>query len=137
MGVPNRQIGWSNESNLIWQICKQLEILTGVTFTAAKTQPVAEIDMSAGDYTITSMGIYELNNADGNYNLTLPDPALFKGQRLVLINTSASNFVNITGPAYPYSGGSSGTLDAIGTENIFELVSVGDKWRVMNSVFPI
>lgn len=25
MGVPNRQIGWSNESNLLWSISKQLE----------------------------------------------------------------------------------------------------------------
>lgn len=25
MGIPNKQIGWSNESNLLWQISKQLE----------------------------------------------------------------------------------------------------------------
>lgn len=25
MGIPNRQIGWSQESNLLWQISKQLE----------------------------------------------------------------------------------------------------------------
>ena len=34
MSVPNRQIGWSNESNLLWNISKQLERLTGVTFTS-------------------------------------------------------------------------------------------------------
>lgn len=25
MAIPSRQIGWSNESNLLWEICKQLE----------------------------------------------------------------------------------------------------------------
>lgn len=31
MGIPNRQIGWSQESNLLWQISKQLEQLIGIT----------------------------------------------------------------------------------------------------------
>lgn len=31
MGIPNRQIGWSTESNLLWQISKQLEQLIAVT----------------------------------------------------------------------------------------------------------
>ena len=30
MAIPSRQIGWSNESNLLWNISKQIEILTGV-----------------------------------------------------------------------------------------------------------
>ena len=34
MGIAPRQIGWSNESNLLWNISKQLERLTGVTFTS-------------------------------------------------------------------------------------------------------
>ena len=25
MAIPSKQIGWSNESNLLWEICKQLE----------------------------------------------------------------------------------------------------------------
>lgn len=33
MSIPNRQIGWSNESNLLWQIAKQIEYLTKVTAT--------------------------------------------------------------------------------------------------------
>lgn len=31
MSIPNRQIGWSQESNLLWQISKQLEQLIKVT----------------------------------------------------------------------------------------------------------
>lgn len=31
MAIPSRQIGWGTEENLLWQISKQLEHLTGVT----------------------------------------------------------------------------------------------------------
>jgi hypothetical protein len=31
MAIPSRQIGWGTEENLLWQISKQLEQLTGVT----------------------------------------------------------------------------------------------------------
>jgi len=30
MSIPSKQIGWSQESNLLWQISKQLEQLIGV-----------------------------------------------------------------------------------------------------------
>lgn len=30
MGIPSRQIGWGTEENLLWEISKQLEALTGV-----------------------------------------------------------------------------------------------------------
>ena len=35
--MANRQIGWSQESNLLWQISKQLEYLTGVLYKATTT----------------------------------------------------------------------------------------------------
>jgi hypothetical protein len=133
MAILSKQIGWSQESNLLWEILNKLNRLAGVVSTAGNVQPVTEVNMSVEDYTITSMGIYQLNDADGNYNLTLPDPTLFKGQRLVLINTSTSNNVDFTGVVY--SG--AGTLSSISPEQIFELVSVGDKWRVINSVNAI
>lgn len=37
MGVPNKQIGWSQESNLLWQISKQLDQLIKVTSKLAET----------------------------------------------------------------------------------------------------
>jgi hypothetical protein len=37
MGIPNKQIGWGNESNLLWQISKQLERLIQVTAAAGTT----------------------------------------------------------------------------------------------------
>lgn len=37
MGIGPKQIGWSNESNLLWQISKQLERLIQVTGNLAST----------------------------------------------------------------------------------------------------
>jgi hypothetical protein len=34
MAIPSRQIGWGTEENLLWQISKQLEYLTGVAYAA-------------------------------------------------------------------------------------------------------
>ena len=37
MAIPSRQIGWSQKSNLLWQISKQLEYLTGVLYKGGTT----------------------------------------------------------------------------------------------------
>jgi hypothetical protein len=37
MGVPNKQIGWSQESNLLWEISKQLDQLIKVTSSLTTT----------------------------------------------------------------------------------------------------
>jgi hypothetical protein len=37
MAIPSRQIGWSTEDNLLWQISKQLEQLTNVTAKGCTT----------------------------------------------------------------------------------------------------
>jgi hypothetical protein len=38
MAIPSRQIGWGTEENLLWEIAKQLETLTGVTYKASTVQ---------------------------------------------------------------------------------------------------
>lgn len=37
MAIPSRQIGWSTEENLLWEISKQLEYLTRVTYNIGTT----------------------------------------------------------------------------------------------------
>jgi hypothetical protein len=37
MAIPSRQIGWSTKSNLLWQISKQLEYLTGILYKGGTT----------------------------------------------------------------------------------------------------
>jgi hypothetical protein len=39
MAIPSRQIGWSTEENLLWQISKQLEYLTKVIYNIGQTPP--------------------------------------------------------------------------------------------------
>ena len=34
MSIPSRGIGWGTEENLLWQISKQLEYLSGITYNS-------------------------------------------------------------------------------------------------------
>ena len=79
MAIPSRQIGWGTESNLLWQILKQLNKLTSVLFglkpnykvyTALLTQtgtsaPVATVVENTIDETLTwaydTVGQYTLS----------------------------------------------------------------------------
>lgn len=51
MGIPNRQIGWSQESNLLWQISKQLDQtscqLCNISGTSGITSATASGDIPA------------------------------------------------------------------------------------------
>lgn len=40
MAIPSRQIGWGTEENLLWQISKQMESLTGVAYTSGGIKSV-------------------------------------------------------------------------------------------------
>jgi len=37
MAIPSRQIGWGTQENLLWEISKQLEQLTGVLSKIGQT----------------------------------------------------------------------------------------------------
>ena len=41
MAIPSRQIGWGTEENLLWQISKQLEGLTGVLSRVGSTTTIS------------------------------------------------------------------------------------------------
>lgn len=43
MAIPSRQIGWGTDSNLLWQISKQLEYLTKVTGTASDVTVINDV----------------------------------------------------------------------------------------------
>jgi hypothetical protein len=42
MRIPSKQIGWGTEENLLWQISKQLEYLSGITYNAGYTPASAQ-----------------------------------------------------------------------------------------------
>jgi hypothetical protein len=43
MGIGNKQIGWSQESNLLWQISKQLDKLIKVTAALSTTSTTTTV----------------------------------------------------------------------------------------------
>lgn len=97
-------------------------------------QTYTGIDLSGGDYTILGPGIYEITNAQTN-DLIFPDPASFNGQRIVVINTDGSNAANIdnTNTYAPYTTGNGTQLASIGTEDMYDFISIGSKWRGIRS----
>lgn len=48
MGVPNRQIGWSQESNLIWEIAKEIDQINKIVGAGKPqgTSPTGSIGVS-------------------------------------------------------------------------------------------
>lgn len=43
MGIPNKQIGWSNEANLLYEILKKLDQLVKVTAAITTTTTTTTI----------------------------------------------------------------------------------------------
>jgi hypothetical protein len=41
MGIPNKQIGWSNEANLLYEILKKLDQLVKISGTTTPTTTLA------------------------------------------------------------------------------------------------
>jgi hypothetical protein len=84
MAIPSRQIGWGTEENLLWQISKQLEYLTGVTYkslselaptykvyTALLTQSGGDNQILLSDSDLTIGVTYFIdNNAGGTVDFT-------------------------------------------------------------------
>ena len=56
MAIPSRQIGWGTEENLLWQISKQLEYLTKVTYTALNSSTNTFPVPGFGDTVSTTAG---------------------------------------------------------------------------------
>ena len=102
MGIPNRQIGWSQESNLLWQISDQMDKLTKVVsassapykvYTAIYTQDgVSPGDppnlVNALENTITpgDTPVITYNNP-GLYTITFSSSVLTLGKVFATCNT--------------------------------------------------
>jgi len=82
MAIPNRQIGWSQESNLLWEITKQMDKLTKVVsasaapvesykvYTALLTQSGGDEPDTAVDGALTIGRTYLIQNNDGSGDFT-------------------------------------------------------------------
>lgn len=77
MAIPSRQIGWSTKSNLLWQISKQLEALTGIMYnrgttptTTTTTTTVAPTTTTTSTSTSTTTSTTTLPPVTYYYNVT-------------------------------------------------------------------
>jgi len=81
MGIPLRGIGWSQESNLLYQILKQLNKLTSIIFglkesatpkykvyTALLTQSGGDDGQSLSSGAVTKGVTYQISGIDGNFS---------------------------------------------------------------------
>ena len=53
MAIPSRQIGWSTRANLLWQISKQLEALSGIMYARGNTTTTTSTSTSTTTTTTT------------------------------------------------------------------------------------
>ena len=54
MAIPSRQIGWSTTDNLLWEISKQLQYLTGILYNGTGTTTTTTSSTSTTSSTTTS-----------------------------------------------------------------------------------
>jgi hypothetical protein len=55
MAIPSRQIGWSTKSNLLWQISKQLEALSGIMYNRGNPTTTATSTSTSTTTTTTTV----------------------------------------------------------------------------------
>jgi len=101
--------------------------LNGVTLEPAS---VDNINISSSNYNITSWGVYRVTVGDNtlNYNLNLPDPTLFPGYEISIINSDRSSNVCQFGTNPPYRLSGTSTWDNIEPNIMMILKSIGGKW---------
>jgi hypothetical protein len=69
MAIPSRQIGWGTEENLLWQISKQLEYLSGITYNSgggSGSGTSGSSGTSGGSGTSGSAGTAGLSGSSGS-----------------------------------------------------------------------
>ena len=100
MSIPSKQIGWSNESNLLWEISKQMERLTKVVYansgdgstykvyTATVTYNQTEwLSTNVLQNTLGGSLTFELTSSDTD-SFTITSSGLFTlGKTFVLLNS--------------------------------------------------
>ncbi len=110
MAIPNRQIGWSQESNLLWEITKQMDRLTKVASTAGGG--------GGGGYTIVNVTstTHTATETSGNI-VILVDTASAAGNVTVNLPTAVGNTAQFTVKKID-SDGYTVTIDGSGAETI-------------------
>jgi len=124
MAIPSQEIGYGTEEKLLWQISKQLESLTGVTYNSKKTllnvasgeNAGAKIETYSGAWTGTNNGdpffVVDINQIQAlvfEYSLYIPDSGIgFTGTTWIRgWNDGDKSYVDYGVQTYTGTGGSS------------------------------
>jgi hypothetical protein len=111
-------------------ITKHLEVYSG---SIVPYYTVTGISLGLTQYDITSSGIFEIVNADGN--ITFPNPSTHDGQAIFVVNTDVDTAITVdnSNTYAPYNAGTNTQLSTIGIDEMFHFVSIGGKWRGIKS----
>ena len=97
MSIPNKQIGWSNESNLLWEVLFQINKLRGLI---NKSPVTVSVDTTGIDFNFPSGCIYTFNiNCDNQIKL-----ALILNRTFPNIITDSTTYFNNVVYEYPWLG---------------------------------
>jgi len=129
MAIPSRQIGWSQKSNLLWQISKQLEYLTGVmgrnipanttTTTSSSTSTTTSTSTTIAPVVYSFAGKWsfmdraetcqDINFNPATYYSTTPLGSVTNGTQIFtnagLTTTPSQPFISVNDNSYSNSGG--------------------------------
>jgi hypothetical protein len=105
MAIPSRQIGWSTKANLLWEISKQLEILTQVAGNVyIPPCPVAAWTFTAGEISVFPTSTTGYTLYEGGWSQyddgQATDPVNFAGDLVVDGTTETSFYLSTNGYLY-------------------------------------
>jgi hypothetical protein len=143
MASVSRQIGWSQESNLLWQILNQITKLTAVVFalkpkykvfTALLTQTGGSDPQSLSSGAVTKGVTYRIDGGDGDF-LNVGAPNNDDSTSFIAINNETPNSYGTCSLLYDLGAPVATVLENTIGNIWFEYVSAGEYRVYSNSLF--
>jgi hypothetical protein len=100
MAIPSRQIGWGTEENLLWEVSRQLETLTGVTNAISGTSGTSG---SSGISPVLYSGTFFDTTTQNNGGATTANQVLINSTQLANgFTLGPDNRINVANSAVYY-----------------------------------
>ena len=100
MAIPSRQIGWGTEENLLWEVSRQLETLTGVANAISGTSGTSG---SSGISPVLYSGTFFDTTTQNNGGATTANQVLINSTQLANgFTLGPNNRINVTNSAVYY-----------------------------------
>jgi hypothetical protein len=103
MAIPSRQIGWGTEENLLWEVSRQLETLTGVANAISGTSGTSGSNGSSGISPVLYSGTFFDTTTQNNGGATTANQVLINSTQLANgFTLGPNNRINVTNSAVYY-----------------------------------